>query len=154
MKNKYVVKQLIMTALISTALLGSAQAADALKMELQANKIIKNADGKLVSVAASNAKSGETVQYRAIYTNIIAQPINDVAVTLPIPANMTFTGEAKPNSAQATVDGKNFADMPLMRKVNGKLVKIPLSEYRAVRWNIKLLPANKSADVAINTTVD
>jgi hypothetical protein len=75
-------------------------------------------------------------------------------VTLPIPTNMTFTGEALPASAQASTDGKNYADMPLMRKVNDKLVKIPLSEYRSLRWNIKLLPAYKSATVALNTTVN
>ncbi|ALF60533.1 hypothetical protein [Psychrobacter urativorans] len=154
MKTTYALKRLFLTVLIFTAVFGSAQAADALKMELQASKITKAANGKAIYVAASDAKTGETVQYRAVYTNVIEQPISDVAVTLPIPANMTFTGEAKPNSAQATVDGKNYADMPLMRKVNGKVVKIPLSEYKALRWNIKLLPAKKSADVSLNTIVN
>lgn len=154
MKTIYSLKQLMMTALISVAVISSTQAADALKMELQANKITKNEDGKAVSVAASNAKTGETVQYRAIYTNVVDQPLSEVAVTLPIPASMTFTGVAQPSSAQATVDGKNYADMPLMRRVNGKVIKIPLSEYKALRWNIKWLPANKSADVSLNTIVN
>ena len=154
MQTKYSLKKLMLTALISAAVFSIAQAADALKMELQASKITKSANGKESYVAASDAKTGETVQYRAVYTNVIEQPISDVAVTLPIPANMTFTGEAKPSSAQATVDGKNYADMPLMRKVNGKVVKIPLSEYKALRWNIKLLPAKKSADVSLNTIVN
>ena len=79
--------------------------------------------------------------------------IDNLMVTLPIPANMTFTGDAFPISAQASIDGKNYADMPLIRKVDGKLVKIPLSEYRTLRWNIKLLPNSKSAAVALNTTV-
>ena len=77
-----------------------------------------------------------------------------MAVILPIPANMTFTGEASPSSAQASIDGKNYMDMPLMRKVDGKMVKIPFSEYRTLRWNIKLLPAQKSAAVALNTIVN
>ena len=75
-------------------------------------------------------------------------------MVLPIPANMTFTGEASPASAQASIDGKNYMDMPLMRKVDGKMVKIPFSEYRTLRWNIKLLPAQKSANVALNTVVN
>lgn len=154
MKTTSAFKKLFLTVLISTAVFGSAQAADALKMQLQANKIITKADGQSVSVAASNAKAGETVQYRATYTNVISQPISDVAVTLPIPANMTFTGEAQPSSAQATTDGKNYSDMPLVRKVNGKIVKVPLAEYKALRWNIKLLPAKKSADVSLNTIVN
>lgn len=154
MQTMFSVKKLFLATFISAAVISSAQAADALKMELQANKIIKKADGKAVSVAATNAKAGETVQYRATYTNVIAQPISDVAVTLPIPTNMTFTGDANPSSAQATIDGKNYSDMPLMRKVNGKIVKIPLSEYKALRWNIKWLPAKKSADVSLNTLVN
>lgn len=147
--------RLLSTSIIAiSVLLGSAHAADALKMELQANKITKNAQGKIISTAASNAKSKETVQYRAIYTNVIDKPISDVAVTLPIPANMTFTGVASPATAQATTDGKNYSDMPLMRRVDGKLVKVPLSEYKALRWNIKWLPASKSADVSLNTIVN
>lgn len=148
------VKKLLLAVFISASVISTAQAADALKMQLQANKIIKKADGQTVAVAASNAKAGEIVQYRATYTNVISQPLSDVAVTLPIPANMTFTGEAKPSSAQATIDGKNYSDMPLVRKVNGKIVKVPLSEYKALRWNIKWLPANKAADVSLNTIVN
>lgn len=147
-------KTLVISALSIATFLTTAHAADALKMELQANKIVKNSQGKSITTAASNAKSGEIVQYRATYTNTINQPISDVAVTLPIPGNMTFNGVASPATAQATTDGKNYADMPLMRKVDGKLVKVPLSEYKALRWNIKWLPANKSADVSLNTVVN
>ncbi|AMN67683.1 hypothetical protein [Psychrobacter sp. P11G5] len=154
MKARLYLKKLITTMMVSAALFSSAQATDALKMELQANKIIKTADGKLSYITASNAQKGETVQYRATYTNVIDQPISDVAVTLPIPANMIFTGEAQPKSAQATIDGKNYADMPLMRRVDGKVVKVPLAEYKALRWNIKWLPANKLADVSLNTIIN
>ncbi|MEN2750739.1 hypothetical protein AAIR29_03750 [Psychrobacter sp. FBL11] len=151
---KRYLKILITTTIVSTAFFHTAQAADALKMELQATKIIKNADGKARYVVVSNAQKGETVQYRATYTNTINQPISNVAVTLPIPANMTFTGEAQPKSAQATIDGKNYADIPLIRKVDGKAVRVPLTEYKALRWNIKWLPANKLADVSLNTIIN
>ena len=154
MSMTYSLKQLMTATIASLVLLSSAHAADALKMQLQANKIVKTAEGKNSYVTASDAKTGETVQYRTIYTNTINQPISDVAVTLPIPANMTFTGEATPASAQASTDGKSYANMPLMRKVGGKLVKIPLSESRSLRWDIKLLPAKKSAAVTLNTTVN
>jgi len=147
-------KVLVVTSLVLSAIVTNAYAEEALKMELQANKIVKNNQGKFTTTAASNAKSGEVVQYRATYTNTINKPISDVAVTLPIPGNMTFNGVANPATAQATTDGKNYADMPLMRKVDGKLVKVPLSEYKALRWNIKWLPANKSADVSLNTVVN
>ena len=51
--------------------------------------------------------------------------------------------EPHPRSAQASTDGKNYADIPLMRQIAGKVIETPLSEYRYIRWNIRLLPAKK-----------
>lgn len=141
-------------SLASLSLLSVAHADNSLKMELTANKVVKDAEGKISYLPVSTAPAGTVVQYKATYTNTINQNINDLAVTLPIPANMAFNGEVSPASAQASIDGKNYADMPLMRKVDGKMVKVPYSEYRMLRWNIKLLPAKKSAAVALNTIVE
>lgn len=154
MKRFKLLHSVLLATLVSTCLFIKAHANDALKMELTANQVIKNAEGKTVYTPVRTAPAGSVIQYKATYTNTIDKSINDFMVSLPIPTNMTFTGEALPASAQASTDGKNYADMPLMRKVNGKLVKTPLSEYRTLRWNIKLLPAKKSADVTLNTTVD
>jgi uncharacterized repeat protein (TIGR01451 family) len=141
-------------SLASLSLLSVAHADNSLKMELTANKVVKDAEGKISYLPVSTAPAGTVVQYKATYTNTINQNINDLAVTLPIPANMAFNGEVSPASAQASIDGKNYADMPLMRKVDGKMIKVPYSEYRMLRWNIKLLPAKKSAAVALNTIVE
>ena len=154
MKCFNTLRNILLMTLASVFLLSTAYADDALKMELTANKVVKNAEGKISYLPVRSAPTGTIIQYKATYTNTINENINDLAVTLPIPANMTFTGEVSPTSAQASIDGKNYADIPLMRKVDGKMVKIPFSEYRTLRWNIKLLPANKSAAVALNTTVD
>ncbi|WP_057759411.1 hypothetical protein [Psychrobacter sp. P11G3] len=154
MKRFKLLHSILLATVASTCLLNVAHADDALKMELTADKVTKNADGKTVYSAVSTAPAGTVIQYKANYTNTINKDINDLMVTLPIPANMTFTGEAYPASAQASTDGKNYADMPLMRKVNGKMVQVPYSDYRTLRWNIKLLPAKKSAAVALNTTVN
>lgn len=147
-------KTTLFAALASVCLLGTAHADEALKMDLTANKVVKTADGKVSYAPVSTAPAGTVVQYKATYSNTINQDIQDLEVVLPIPANMTFTGEASPASAQASIDNKNYADMPLMRKVNGKMVKVPYSEYKSLRWNIKLLPAQKSANVALNTVVN
>lgn len=138
----------------SVLLLGTANADDALKMDLTANKVVKSPEGKITYLPIRNAPAGTVIQYKATYSNTINKDIQDLAVVLPIPANMTFTGEAFPSTAQASLDGKNYADIPLMRKIDGKMVKIPYSEYKSLRWNIKLLPAQKSADVALNTVVN
>ncbi|KAF0570080.1 hypothetical protein FQV37_1621 [Psychrobacter nivimaris] len=154
MKRFKILRNVLLATIASSSLLNIAHAEDALKMELTANQVIKNAEGKTVYTPVRTAPAGTVIQYKANYTNTVNKDINDLMVTLPIPANMTFTGDAMPISAQASTDGKNYADMPLMRKVDGKMVKIPYSEYRTLRWNIKLLPAKKSAAVALNTTVN
>ncbi|WP_201585014.1 hypothetical protein [Psychrobacter jeotgali] len=147
-------RSVLLATLASSLLLSAAHANEALDMQLSANKVMTNAEGKVVYSPISTAPKGTVVQYKATYTNTIDKDIKDLVVVLPIPVNMTFNGVALPTSAQASVDGKNYADMPLMRRVDGKLVKIPLSEYRSLRWNIKLLPAKKSAAVALNTIVN
>lgn len=154
MKRFKILRNVLLATIASSSLLNIAHADDALKMELTANQVIKNAEGKTVYTPVRTAPAGTVIQYKANYTNTVNKNINDLMVTLPIPANMKFTGDAMPASAQASIDGKNYADMPLMRKVDGKMVKIPYSEYRTLRWNIKLLPAKKSAAVALNTTVN
>lgn len=154
MKRFDFLRSVLLATLTSTCLLGAAHAEDALKMQLTANQVVTNAEGKISYVPVRTAPKGTIIQYKANYFNTINKDIQDLAVVLPIPANMTFTGEAIPSTAQASIDGKNYADMPLMRKVDGKMVKIPYSEYKSLRWNIKLLPAQKSADVALNTVVN
>ena len=144
----------LLTSLASIFLLGTAHASDALKMDLTANQVIKIAEGKTTYLPVRTAPAGTVIQYKATYSNTINKDILDLAVVLPIPANMTFTGDANPSSAQASIDGRNYMDMPLVRKVDGKMVRIPFSEYRTLRWNIKLLPAQKSAAVAFNTIVN
>lgn len=154
MKFFKLLSSILLAISTSTCLLSAAHADDALKMDLTANQVIKNAEGKTVYSPVRTAPAGTVIQYKATYTNTINKDINDLMVSLPIPTNMTFTGDVLPLSAQASTDGQNYADMPLMRKVNGKLVKVPLSEYRSLRWNIKLLPAMKSATVSLNTIVN
>ena len=154
MKGFNILRNTLLASLTSVLLLSTSHADDALKMDLTVNQVIKNAEGKISYVPVRTAPKGTVIQYKANYLNTINKDIQDLAVVLPIPANMTFTGEASPASAQASTDGKNYMDMPLMRKVNGKMVKIPYSEYRTLRWNIKLLPANKSAAVSLNTIVE
>ena len=154
MKGFNVLRSTLLASLASVFLFSIAHADDALKMDLTVNQVIKNIEGKTSYSPVRTAPAGTVIQYKATYSNTINKDIQDLAVILPIPANMTFTGEASPSSAQASIDGKNYMDMPLMRKVDGKMVKIPFSEYRTLRWNIKLLPAQKSAAVALNTIVN
>ncbi|MGO2301471.1 MULTISPECIES: hypothetical protein [unclassified Psychrobacter] len=154
MKGFDILRGAVLTSLASIFLLNTAQANNALKMTLTATKVMKDAEGQTSYIPIRTAPTGTIVQYKATYTNALDKDIRDMAVILPIPANMVFTGEAYPASALASIDSKNYGHIPLMRKINGKMIEIPLSEYRTLRWDIKLLPAKKSAAVAFNTMVD
>ena len=147
-------KVILSTVLLFMLSLTLGYANNGVKMELTTNKVVSDEQGKVVYIPVRTAPIGTIIQYKATYTNTLAKDINDLIITLPIPSSMTFTGEAYPASAQASTDGKNFADIPLVRQVAGKMTNTPLSEYRYIRWNIKLLPARKSANVSLNTTVN
>ena len=121
MKGSNFLRNTLFAISASVLLLGTANADDALKMDLTANKVIKNAEGKITYLPVRNAPAGTVIQYKATYSNTINKDIQDLAVVLPIPANMTFTGEAIPSTAQASIDGKNYAVLPLIRKVEGKM---------------------------------
>jgi|25BtaG_2_1085352.scaffolds.fasta_scaffold00569_3 hypothetical protein len=142
----------LMTALsISPA---QAAPADPVQVKLTANEVVKNSKGveQLRNIGSLNGK--EVVRYSATYTNTSDGAISDMAVTLPIPANMSFNGAASPSSALASIDGVNYLPMPLTQVIDGKTVKVPYSQYKSLRWQIKLLPARKSATVTADTQLD
>ena len=147
-------KVILSIVLLFTLSLTLGYANNGVKMELTTNKVVSDKQGKVVYIPVRTAPVGTIIQYKVIYTNTLAKDINDLIITLPIPSSMTFTGEAHPASAQASTDGKNFADIPLVRQVAGKMNNTPLSEYRYIRWNIKILPARKFANVSLNTIVN
>ena len=43
---------------------------------------------------------------------------------------------------------------PLKKTVNGKLVEVPLKDYRALQWLIAELPSKKSVTVTAQTKVN
>jgi uncharacterized repeat protein (TIGR01451 family) len=117
---------------------------------LEARKVVRGADGKESLSAADNAKPGDVIEYVATYRNTGKQPIRNLAATLPIPGNTEFVpGSANPANAQASVDAKSFAAMPLKRTTvkDGKPIEalVPVRDYRALRWHAAELPADKTA---------
>ncbi|MFT5428347.1 MAG: hypothetical protein ACI9PD_001072, partial [Psychrobacter glaciei] len=56
---------------VSLGLLSTAHANDALKMDLTANQVVKNAEGKTSYLPVRNAPAGTVIQYKATYSNTI-----------------------------------------------------------------------------------
>ena len=150
----------ILRASLHTLLLGVAvstpvwaEVAQPIKIDLKAYRIVTQ-NGKETASEAKQARPGDVIEYRATYANVGATPVANLLATLPIPNDMEFTGATQPTGAEASTDGKTFAPMPLKRTVAGKVVEVPLIEYRALRWKIATLPAGKTAVVSVRTRVN
>ena len=150
--NLKIAKTLALSTVLGLSLANIAHAAEALSVNLQAKQIVTE-NGKQVLKAVSRAKSGDVIQYQAIYRNNIQKPMTDLALTLPVPANMVYVSSSSPAPTQASLDGKKFENLPILRKVNGKMVEVPASQYRALRWIVKTLPAQQSTTVSLNARV-
>ncbi|MEZ2903619.1 hypothetical protein ACBQ24_12935 [Acinetobacter terrestris] len=106
--------------------------------------------------ATDQVKPKALLEYKVEYSNISNQSLKNLKLNLPLPADVTYTGQSLPKDAYASVDGKNFAKAPLTRMENGKKVNVPLVEYRVLQWNVsELKPKQKiivSAQVQVNTS--
>jgi len=132
----------------------AATSQDPVKVNLQVFKVAV-VNGKESLVESKTVKPGETLEYRATYSNVSKKNISNLAATLPVPKGMEFVAQsAKPAAVDASVDGKVFAPVPLMRKKpSGGDEPVPVSEYRGLRWKAVDLPAGKSYEVSARMRV-
>jgi len=125
------------------------RAPNAVETRLEARKVVAAADGKDTFANADQAKPGDVIEYVATYRNTTRQPIRNLDGTLPIPQQTEFLpGSQQPAQASASIDGLEYAPLPLTRKVqrDGKTVDepVPAREYRFLRWHADTLDAGKS----------
>jgi uncharacterized repeat protein (TIGR01451 family) len=120
--------------------------------ELTAFKVVTSAEGEKLT-SASKIAPGEVIEYQVRYANNGSKAAKNLQAILPIPDSLQFVaGSAQPAGAQASLNGKTFAAMPLKRTVKAadgtqKVVLIPTSEYRFIRWSIDNLDAGKAVKV-------
>ena len=142
-------KRLMLAGALALAL-DFAQAADAgrsLSVELAVFHVIP-ASGQAAErlEAVSRTQPGDILEYQARYRNDKAgasRPVRQVQALLPIPAvaAVYVPGSAWPAGAEASADGKRFEAMPLKRWVtrpdgSREQIDVPVTEYRALRWNL------------------
>lgn len=152
----------LLIALLATAatlLTQHAFAAEPLTATLEARKVLV-ADGKEQFAAASEAKPGDVLEYRATYKNVSKKPLGAVMATLPVPATGVeyLFSSAMPAGAEASIDGTQFAAAPLKRLVqlpDGRHEQqlVPAAEYRFLRWPLGDLPAGASKTVSARMRV-
>ena len=137
-----------LTILLS-AVLSLAAHADTgnLTSQLKVWSVVKQADGAETLQPAQTVKPGDVLQYSTVYTNPSQRAVSRLVTNLPIPAGteLVATGTL-PSTVLASLDGKVFAPVPLMRKIrraDGQWVDVPvpLNEYRSLRWPEQQLAA-------------
>ena len=126
----------------------------AVDVRLQAFQVVAQDKGAEKLVPATDAEVGDTIEYQITYQNKGKSAAQAVAATLPVPeGTMSYlAGSAAPKAVQASLDGKTFASLPLTREVkrNGLRVteRVPVSEYRFLRWNLGDLAPGQAVTVS------
>lgn len=159
MKHKLVTFALVLAATLSTAFPLMAAVKGSVVVELKGFKVSKAADGKETFVSAEKAKPGDVIEYRAVYRNKGKEKVTNVKGIIPVPKGTEFVpGSAKPAQITASLDDKEYAPLPLKRKVilpSGKeeMQNVPYEEYRFIRWDLKSLDPGKSSSVSMRVKV-
>ena len=156
--------QVLLFALLTSsfALIGvaHAQSTSPIQGVLDQNLVTVGSGGKETLMPAERVKPGDLLEYRVRYSNKSNAPVNDFAVTLPIPRGLELVAVSdSPRASLASTDGSKFEPVPLLRKVtnaNGVQITepVPLAEYRALRWQVGQLGAGKSAQFVARAKVE
>ena len=140
-----------LTILLSAVLSLAAHADNGnLTSELKVWSVVKQADGAETLQPAQTVKPGDVLQYSTVYTNPTPRAVSRLVTNLPIPAGTEWVATGTvPSTVLASLDGKVFAPVPLMRKTrraDGQWVDVPvpLGEYRSLRWPEQQLAAGAS----------
>lgn len=119
-------------------------------------KVIKGVDGTEQLQDAASVKPGDTLEYKATYTNNTGKTVTGLVADLPIPEGLDYLPRsAKPGAAlvkAASADGV-FATEPLTHTISGRTEPVPYSDYRSLRWTLGQLPANGIATVTARARV-
>lgn len=127
-------------------LVGSTRAMaapDAVQVMLTQQKVVKDKDGKELRIDAANVLPGDVVEYRAVYRNVSKAPVTGLLADLPIPEGLAYVdGSATPvaglqGTAAKAPAASSYSALPLMRTgSDGKMIRLPLADYRGLRWTV------------------
>lgn len=136
-----------------------AQAKDDLDIKLTARRVAQGQDGKETFEPADKAKPGDIIEYTGVFFNKTKGPLANLKPQIPIPVGMEYVADsAKPKPSDGSLNGRTFSPLPLKRTVTlaggqQKEEEVPLSAYRAIRWNAGELGADTSVTMSLRARV-
>ena len=137
----------------------SAQARQALQGRLEQARVQLDSAGKETLAKADSVRPGDVIEYTVSYKNVSPAAVGNVALTLPIPSGLHYLPLTKLQPpSEGSLDGSTFQSLPLkrlVRQADGQTAQqiVPLSEYRALRWQVGQLDAGKEVQVAARAQV-
>lgn len=148
----------IFVAALFAANLHAAPTATAVKKEPVQIKLeqfkVSVENGKETLAPIQSVKPGEVIEYRATYKNVSSGAVKNLVATIPVPKSTEYQAKtANPlATVEASIDNVTFAAVPLMD--TAKKQPIPTKEYRALRWKLQELGADKSIVVSARMKVN
>jgi uncharacterized repeat protein (TIGR01451 family) len=126
-------------------------------VNLTQSKVARGEKGGEKLVEASSVKPGDTLEYKATYTNVSSKPVTGVLAVMPIPEGLEYQANSSRPSINALVATKDarFAREPLSRRLpDGRVELVPYNEYRQVRWEIGSIPPGGVVEVYARAKVE
>lgn len=121
---------------------------------------VTQADGSTVLQPADTAAPGDILEYQVRYRNTGGRSIRSLTATLPVPPGTTHyvDGSARPAADLASIDGQHYDRIPLHRRIrradgSEQMQRVPVSEYRFLRWQLGSLAAGQSITVTARMRV-
>ncbi len=111
-------------------------------------KILKNADGREVSVPANHIAPGDVIEYHTTYTNTTAQPVNDINAMISLPSGVQLVSLNSPLPTLATTGGDSYQTIQQV----GNTVVVQ-ENYSGLKWNLVNFDANAAKTVVIRAKV-
>ncbi|MGP4717104.1 hypothetical protein ACTXGL_10750 [Psychrobacter sp. T6-6] len=130
--------------------------AQAVNSKITASLVSVDANGQetLVPVDTNTRlQSGNVLEYKGYFTNTNADRVRKMTVTMSIPDQVELLGTVAPDFPYGSVDGNNFARMPLRTKVDNQLQDVALRYYKAVRWDLEGVGLNDTVAVKYRARV-
>lgn len=130
-----------------------------LSSTLQVHRVLLQADGSEALQAATAVQPGDVLQYATVFSNPGSRPVQRLQASLPIPLGTELVAAStQPPVVLASLDGKVYQPMPLMRKIkraDGQWVEVavPLAEIRALRWPEQQLAAGASLSTSARVRI-
>jgi uncharacterized repeat protein (TIGR01451 family) len=114
-------------------------------------------DHKETLRSADQVKPGDLIEYRAVYTNTSAKPVEKLVATLPVPDGLDYVaGSAKPTGSVvrlATKDGKFVPEAVMTANAAASRAVAAIPDYRWVHWTFDKVAVGQSVEVVARARV-